>query len=120
MAYVRGKTNMQLEDYFEFVEPDVIRLKGHRIFLEHVLERWLSGCTPEDIAHELPTLELEQIYAVITYYLHNKATIDTYLERARHLAEIQEQQADAHPDAVTLRIRAIKEQQRQEREHAHP
>lgn len=110
---------MQLEDYFDFAEPDLIRLKGHRIFLEHVVERWLRGQTPEQIVRELPTLELEEVYATITYYLHNRQTIDAYLERARQLAENQMRQADARPDAVTLRIRALKEQQRQERAHAH-
>ena len=30
---------MQLEDYFDVLSTDVIRLKGHRIGLEHVIER---------------------------------------------------------------------------------
>ncbi len=31
---------MQLEDYFDFFEnPYAIRLKGHRIGLEHIVER---------------------------------------------------------------------------------
>lgn len=110
---------MQLEDYFEFAEPDIIRLKGHRIFLEHVLERWLKGYSPEHIVHDLPTLTLEEVYAAITYYLHNKTAIDAYLERAQQLGEEQMRRADAHPTAVTLRLRALKEQRRQEGAHAH-
>ena len=110
---------MQLEDYFDFAGPDLIRLKGHRIFLEHIVERWLRGQTPEQIVQELPTLELEEVHATIAYYLHNKVALDAYLERARTSAEEQMRQADASPDAVTLRLRALKEQQRQEREHAH-
>jgi len=108
---------MQFEDYLEFVEPDIIRLKGHRIFLEHIVERWLKGYTPEHIVHELPTLTLEEVYVTIAYYLHNRVSIDAYLERARQLAEEQMRQADEHPDAVTLRLRALK-QQRQEHAHA--
>lgn len=110
---------MKLEDYFDFVDPDVIRLKGHRIFLEHIVERWLKGQAPERIVQELPTLELEQVYATITYYLHNRDAVDAYLERGRRDAEAQMRAADANPDAVTLRLRALKEQQRQERAHAH-
>jgi uncharacterized protein (DUF433 family) len=86
---------MQLEDYFEFAEPDIIRLKGHRIFLEHILERWLQGYSPEHIVQDLPTLTLEEVYAAITYDLHNQAAIDTYLERARQLGAEQMRQADA-------------------------
>ncbi len=115
-----GAQQMRLEDYFDFVEPDLIRLKGHRIFLEHIMERWLRGQTPEQIVHELPTLQLEEVYATVTYYLHNRAAMDAYLERARELASEQIRQADAHPDAVTLRLRTLKEQQRREQAHAHP
>ena len=110
---------MRLEDYFDFLESDIIRLKGHCIFLEHIVDRWLRGQTPEQIVHELPTLRLEEVYATITYYLRNQVAMDAYLERAHQLAQEQMRQADANPDAVTLRLRALKEQQRQEREHAH-
>ncbi len=71
---------MRYEDYLEFAQPDIIRIKGHRIFLEDILERWLRGYSPEHIVHELPTLTLEEVYASITYYLHNRLEIDAYLE----------------------------------------
>ena len=29
---------MLLEEYFDFLEPDVIRIKGHRIGIEDVIE----------------------------------------------------------------------------------
>ena len=32
---------MKLEDYFDFLGPDVIRFKGHRINLEHVVRYYL-------------------------------------------------------------------------------
>ena len=111
---------MALEDYFEFAEPDVIRLKGHRIFLEHIIERWLNGSSPERITQELSTLTLEEVYAAITYYLHNRQELDAYLARAREAGAEQMREADEHPDAVTLRTRALREQQRQEQStHAH-
>jgi hypothetical protein len=28
---------MQLEDYFDFSNPEEIRIQGHRIWIEHVL-----------------------------------------------------------------------------------
>jgi hypothetical protein len=33
---------MRLEDYFEFVEPDYIRIKGHRIGIESILRKYLE------------------------------------------------------------------------------
>jgi transposase len=38
---------MRLEDYLDFQAPDVIRLRGHRIGLEHVVEAYKEGETPE-------------------------------------------------------------------------
>jgi hypothetical protein len=51
----------QLEDYFEFLSLDDIRLKGHRIGIDNVLEYYLEGYTPYQITDEFPSLSLEQI-----------------------------------------------------------
>ncbi|WP_225225326.1 DUF433 domain-containing protein [Komarekiella delphini-convector] len=63
---------MQLEDYFEFLNPDDIRIKGHRIGIDNVIQYYLQGYSPEQILEELPSLNLEKIYATLTYYLHNR------------------------------------------------
>jgi uncharacterized protein (DUF433 family) len=84
---------MQLEDYFEFEKVNTkygvaerIRLKGHRIALERVLEHFQQGIPPDQIVREIfPTLTLEEVYAAITYYLHNKAEVDAYIERGKKI-----------------------------------
>ncbi|MEB3881898.1 DUF433 domain-containing protein, partial [Lyngbya sp. CCY1209] len=64
---------MQLEDYFNFLADDDIRLKGTRIGIETVLFDYLFRArTPEEIASTYPSLNLEQVYATILYYLHHK------------------------------------------------
>ncbi len=71
---------MQLEDYFDVQAPDDIRLKGHRIGIEHVLYEYIHRAQPaEDIAKRFPTLRLDQIYATILYYLTRKEQVDRYL-----------------------------------------
>jgi uncharacterized protein (DUF433 family) len=71
---------MQLEDYFDFLSPDDIRIKGHRHGIETVLHEYIDHSqTPEQIAREFPTLSLEQIYATILYYLSHRQTLDQYL-----------------------------------------
>ena len=71
---------MQLEDYFDFLSPDDIRIKGTRIGIETVLYDFIHRCrTPEEIAQSYRTLDLEQVYATILYYLHNKEAVSTYL-----------------------------------------
>lgn len=94
---------MQLEDYFDFMGPDVIRLKGHRIGLEHIVERFKGGYSPESIMVYFGTLTLEEVYAAITYFLHNKAEVDAYLERLDRFREEQIRLADANPSPVTPR-----------------
>jgi len=71
---------MQLEDYFDFLDPADIRIKGSRIGIEHVLDEYIHRCqTPEQIAQRFETLTLEQVYATILYYLHNKETVGKYV-----------------------------------------
>jgi len=86
---------MQLEDYFEFEKLETpfgpaerIRLKGHRIAIEHVLEIHNRGIAPEEIVSgHFPSLSLEQVYATITYYLHNRQVVDAYLQRGDEVAD---------------------------------
>jgi uncharacterized protein (DUF433 family) len=71
---------MQLEDYFDFQAPNDIRIKGHRIGIESVLYEYIHRRqTPEEIARRFETLTLEEIYATILYYLHNKEAVSKYI-----------------------------------------
>ncbi len=74
---------MELERYFTFLDPDDIRIQGTRIGIETVLDDYLNGVSPEEMVTRYPSLTLEQICATITYYLHNKTTVDAYLARWR-------------------------------------
>lgn len=103
---------MQLEDYFEFhTEPvEYIRIKGTRIGLEHVVELYKGGMFPEQIAlHFGCPISVEQAYAAITYYLHNKDAVEAYLERGRAIGDANYQKWLAQePSDAVKRIRAIK------------
>jgi len=71
---------MQLEDYFDFLAPDDIRIKGHRIGIETVLYDFIHrGRTPDEIAANYRSLTLEQVYATILYYFHNQEIVSRYL-----------------------------------------
>ena len=71
---------MQLEDYFNFLNPSDIRIKGSRIGIESVLYEHIHRCkTPEEIAERFDSITLEQVYATILYYLHNKDAVSKYL-----------------------------------------
>jgi len=71
---------MQLEDYFLFLAPNDIRLKGTRIGIETILYDYIyRSRTPEEIIKTYPSLNLEQVYATILYYLHNKEEVSKYI-----------------------------------------
>lgn len=99
---------MQLEDYFDFLSPDDIRLKGHRIGIDDVLGYYRQGYSPEEIAAHLPSLSLEKIYATITYYHHKRAEVDAYLTRLAAWREERYQEWLTNPAPVVQRLRALK------------
>jgi len=100
---------MRLEDYFDFEDSELIRIKGHRIGIEHVLELYQQGYSPEQIMQEFPGLSLEQIHATITYYLHNRAKIDSYIQQGRERAERAYQESSASPSPLVQRLKVFRE-----------
>ena len=71
---------MKLEDYFIFLATNDIRIKNTRIGIETILYDYIyRSRTPEEIAKTYLSLSLEQVYATILYYLHNKQAISEYL-----------------------------------------
>lgn len=99
---------MQLEEYFEFLAPDDIRIKGHRIGIETVLYDYIfRERTPEEIAQRFPSLELEQIYATILYYLRNREKIEAYLNDWLAWSKRVRAEQDRNPPPVVVRLRAL-------------
>ena len=105
---------MQLENYFEFLAEDDIRIKGHRIGIDDVLKYYLQGYCAEEILTELPTLNLEKIYATLTYYHHNRSEIDGYLLRLARQREQHYQEWAANPSSLIQRLRMAKAKKEQE------
>jgi uncharacterized protein (DUF433 family) len=100
---------MQLENYFDFLSDDDIRLKNTRIGIETILYAYIhQHRTAEDIAQTYPQLTPEQIHATILYYLHNKTAIAQYLtDWLDHTAQ-GEQNQDQNPSEIILKLRQMK------------
>lgn len=99
---------MLLEDYFEVLNPDDIRIKGHRIGIDDVLERYLEGYSPEEIVRYYGTLRPVEVYATITYYHQNRQEVEAYLARVQAWREQHRKQREAQePSPVAKRLRAI-------------
>jgi hypothetical protein len=74
----------------------------------------LDGYSPDQILEELPSLNLEKIYATLTYYLQNRRQMDAYMLRLAKWREERYQEWLANPSPLALRLRAIKAQREQE------
>lgn len=87
LYYEANKAEVELQDYFDFNSEIDIRIKGHRIAIQHVLNRYRDGSGVEELHRRFPTLSMEKIYATILYYLTNKSEVEVYLERERLMDE---------------------------------
>ncbi len=58
----------------------VMRVGDTRISLDTVIFAFKQGSTPEEIVADYSTLNLSDVYAVITYYLQNQTEVEDYLQ----------------------------------------
>jgi uncharacterized protein (DUF433 family) len=100
---------MQLEDYFNFLAPDDIRLKSTRIGIETILFDYLFRAkTPEEIAKTYTSLSLEQVYATILYYLHNQRAVDAYMTDWLEWSDRMREEQRQNPNPVVEKLRKLK------------
>ncbi len=100
---------MKIEEYFDFLTTNDIRIKGSRIGIETILYEYLyHHQAPEVIAQTYPNLTLEEIYATILYYLQNPETITQYMADWLKHCQQGEKQQDENPPNYVLRLRKLK------------
>lgn len=69
-------------------DPDgVVRVANTRVPLDTVIFAFNEGAVPEEIVWQYPSLDLADVYAVISYYLRNRKDVDTYLRKREMIAE---------------------------------
>ncbi|MDW8327931.1 MAG: DUF433 domain-containing protein [Anaerolineales bacterium] len=99
---------MQLEEYLDFLAPNDIRIKGHRIGLELILYEYIyNELTPAQLRERFPTLTLEQIYAVLAYYHHHQPQLDQYLADWLEFGRRAREEQAANPPPVVRRLRRL-------------
>ena len=100
---------MELENYFDFQRHDDIRIRGTRVGIETVLYDYLFRArTPEEIADTYKTIDLEQVYATILYYLQNKDAVTQYLEEWLEWGHEQRKAQALNPPPAVERLRKLK------------
>jgi uncharacterized protein (DUF433 family) len=86
-----------------------IRIGATRVLLEMVIHAFQQSETPEGIVQAFPSLKLDEVYAVITYYLQNRAELDAYVQQVEAEGQrIREKIETSQPDMRDLRERLLK------------
>lgn len=89
-----------------------LRVGHSHVLLELVIRAFEDGATPEAIAQRYPTAALQDIYAVIAYYLRHRADIEAYLaEREQQAREVRQRIEGLQGDLAELRGRLLARQQ---------
>lgn len=75
--------------------PGVFRVGNSRVLLELVLRAFERGDTPEGIVRSYRSLQLADVYAIVSRYLANPAPFDEYLRQCDEQAEAVRREIEA-------------------------
>jgi uncharacterized protein (DUF433 family) len=99
------------------IEPQPVPLKKYsdgswrvgntRILLDLVIHAFNAGRTPEEIVQSYDSLLLEQVYAVLAYYLSHRVEVDEYLLQQEEEADRLWKDIRIRPDYQEFRNRLL-------------
>ncbi len=85
----------------------VLRVGETRVRLDSVIVAWKQGESPEQIADNFDSLELADVYAVVSYYLHAREKIESYLDENRLRGERIRKTIETRSPQIGLRERLL-------------
>ena len=78
-----------------------------RVPLETVVFYFNQGSTPEEIVQDFPSLNLVDVYGVLTYYLNDREAADSYLADFRQRFDSVREKVRAKSDTGSIRERLL-------------
>ena len=92
-----------------YVEKWAVSVCGSRVLLEMVIYAFEKGQTPEDIVQSFSSLKLDDVYAVISYYLQNRDEVNQYMAQVEADSEAIRAKIEAsQPNMSDIRERLLK------------
>jgi uncharacterized protein (DUF433 family) len=85
----------------------VIRIGGTRVTLDTIVTAFREGATAETIVEQYPSLQLDQVYTVIGYYIRHQKEVNEYLERRRQEAARVRQENETRFPPLGIRERLL-------------
>src|SRR5712691_5592989 len=80
-----------------------VHVTGSRVTLDTVVGAFRKGATAEQIQDSFPSLSLQQVYAVIAYYLEHQTEVDSYLKLRQGEAAQTRKEIEGHQDTEGFR-----------------
>ena len=88
-------------------EAGVLRVGDSRVSLDTVILAFNQGATPEQIVEDYDSLELGEVYAVISYYLQNRETVENYLANRKIQRDELRRQIESRTNPQTIREKLL-------------
>lgn len=88
-------------------EQGVIRIGQTRVRLDTVITAWRQGESPEQIVENFDVLDLADVYAVISYYLHHRVEVEEYMAQNRLEGERVRAEHERRFPSVGIRERLL-------------
>ena len=102
-------------------ETGTIRVGSSRVTLDVLLADYKGGLPPEEIARQLDTLTVADVYAALAYYHRHREEVEEYLRRREAQAEALRRQIEAaQPDRAELKARLLARLAWKDDSHAPP
>jgi uncharacterized protein (DUF433 family) len=97
--------------YVRVDEHGVMRVANSRVMLDSVVAGFDQGHSPETIRQQYPSLNLEDVYGAIAYYLANVKEVNDYMKRQAAVWQQWRGKIAEQPAPVVERLRAIRQGQ---------
>ena len=88
-------------------EAGVLRIGNSRVSLDTVIIAFGQGATPEQIVEDYDSLELGEVYAVISYYLQNREEVENYLAQRNVERDKLRRQIESRSNLQGIRERLL-------------
>lgn len=85
----------------------IVRVGRTRVTRDTIVTAFNEGATAEEIAQQYPTLQLADVYAVISYYLRRRSEVGAYLHRRQQQADCIREENESRFDPHGVRDRLL-------------
>ena len=84
------------------------RVSGTRVSLDSIVSAFDDGATPEQIVQKYDTLQLDDVYSVITFILRHRSDVDAYLAKQDEVAAAVREEIESRWSTAGVRERLMR------------